>query len=202
MRTTLDGSTPPELLYSTEGDLWEAIATRSGDTLVTRELRSVENDRDLVMIPLRPAGSPTPAVAGPRVQAEPALSPDGKWLAYASEESGEFEVYIRAFPGPGPRYQASAAGGTSPRWNPRGGELFFLSRDSLFAVPVTAQGGGLALGRARALFPNRFITSLAYHAPYDVAPDGSWFVFVGGGTTGPTGGIRIVLNWFDRAWPR
>jgi len=197
MATTVDGSAPPDSLYGTSSDLWEVLPTRSGDTLITRELRAAENDRDLMLVPLKPAGPAVPFAAGPRIQAEPALSPDGAWLAYASEESGNFEVYVRAFPGPGPRYQVSVGGGTSPRWNPRGGELFMLSRDSLVSVPVRSVGNTLELGRGKVLFANQF-APLNYHAPYDVSPDGTWFLFVGGSGTSFSSSIRLVLNWFEQ----
>ena len=206
MATTPDGSRAPDSLYGTVGDLWETLPSRSGDTLITREITSPENDRDLMLVPLKPRGPAVPFAGGPRIQAQPALSPDGKWLAYASDESGSFEVYVKAFPGPGPRYQASAGGGMAPRWNPRGGELFLNSRDSLIAVPVRETGGTLELGRGRALFADRF-APLNYHAHYDVSPDGTWFVFVGSTDAslsrqdfgaGTRGSFRVVLNWFEQ----
>ncbi len=195
MATTLDGSAPPESLYSTTGDLWEVIPTRSGDTIVTRELRAVDTDRDLYVVPWKGGGAAVPFAVSPRVQAEPALSPDGKWLAYSSEESGTFEVYVRAFPGPGPRYQVSAGGGTSPRWNPRGGELFLLARDSLLSVPVKPSGGELVLGRSRALFAFQY-AQMSFHAPYDASPDGNWFACVSAGPQ-VSSGFRVVANWFE-----
>jgi serine/threonine-protein kinase len=158
----------------------------------------VETDRDILLVPLKPAGAPTPWAAGPRIQAEPALSPDGRWLAYSSEESGNFEVLVRAFPGPGPRYQISNGGGQSPRWNPQGGELFFLARDSLMAVPLIPKGPALEQGRTRALFPFHYRLG-NFHAAYDVSPDGTWFVAAG--STGlPSANLRVVLNWFDQPW--
>ncbi len=194
--TPADRSAPAESLYATVGDIWEVVPTRSGDTLITRELRSVEDDRDLFLVPLKPSGPALPVAAGPRVQAEPALSPNGRWLAYTSDESGNSEVYVRAFPGPGPRYQVSNQGGQAPRWNPAGGELFFVSHDSLVGMTAKTEGDGLVLGRGRPMFPLRHIT-LPFHANYDVAPDGSWFVFVGAVGVPVERGIRMVLNWFD-----
>jgi serine/threonine-protein kinase len=192
MAAYVDGRRP-DSLYATSSDLWEVIGTRGGDTLVTRELTSVQNDRDLLLVSLRDGGKATEVAAGPRVQAEPALSPDGKWLAYSSEESGQAEVYVKAFPGPGPRYQLSSNGGLSPRWGPRGSELYFLARDSLIAMPIRVEGGELVPGRGRGLFPNRYLPGGAFHASYDVAPDGTWFIFVGGGPV-TSSGIRVLLN--------
>jgi Tol biopolymer transport system component len=61
------------------------------------------------------------------VELWPEFSPDGRWLAYGSNDSGRFEVYVQPYPGPGPRLQVSLEGGSSPAWNPAGGELFFVS---------------------------------------------------------------------------
>jgi serine/threonine protein kinase/Tol biopolymer transport system component len=196
MATTPDGSAPPESLYSTTGDLWEVVPTRSGDTLIIRELRSAENDRDIWLVSLRQGGSPVPVATGPRIQAEAALSPDGRWITYSSDESGAFEVYVKAFPGPGPRYQVSNEGGLAPRWNPEGGELFFISRDSLVALPARTEGAVLRLGRGQRLFPFRYAL-IPYHANYDVAPDGSWFMTVATEAGPESRGFRMVLNWFD-----
>jgi serine/threonine-protein kinase len=196
MVTTPDRSAPAESLYAGVGDLIEVVPSRSGDTLITRELRSAEDDRDLFLVPLKPAGPVVKFAGGPGLQVEPALSPDGRWLAYTSEESGNREVYVRPFPGPGPRYQVSSQGGQAPRWNPAGGELFFNSRDTLMAVPARTEGNALVLGRSRPLFPLHYAT-LPFHANYDVAPEGTWFVFVADQGDPTTRSIRMVVNWFD-----
>jgi serine/threonine-protein kinase len=196
VRTATDRSTPPESLYAGLGDLIEVVPSRSGDTLITRELRSTEDDRDLFLVPLKPGGEVIKLAGGPGLQIEPALSPDGRWVAYTSEESGSREVYVRRFPGPGPRYQASSQGGQAPRWNPAGGELFFISRDTLVSVPVRSTGNELILGRSRPLFPVRY-TTLPFHANYDVGPDGTWFVFVAARGNQSVRGVQMVLNWFD-----
>ena len=196
MRSPTDRSAPAESLYAGLGDLIEVVPSRSGDTLITRELRSAEDDRDLFLVPLKPSGPVVKLAGGPGLQVEPALSPDGRWVAYTSEESGSREVYVRPFPGPGPRYQASSMGGQAPRWNPAGGELFFISRDTLMVVPARTDGNALVLGRSRPLFPLRY-TTLPFHANYDVGPDGKWFVFVAGLGDQPMRSIQMVLNWFD-----
>ena len=64
----------------------------------------------------------------------PAVSPDGRWIAYASDESGRFEVYVRPFPGPGGKWQVSNAGGTLPIWSHNGRELFFQNPDNRIMV--------------------------------------------------------------------
>ena len=84
---------------------------------------------------------------------EPVFSPDGKWVAYQSNESGPMEIYIAPFPGPGGKRPVSRAGGTSPRWPAKGNEIFYVGGDNaLTAVPVNARGATLEIGEAHRLF--------------------------------------------------
>ena len=78
-------------------------------------------------------GSPSDEVA-------PAISPDGRWLAYVSNESGRAEVYVRGFPDMAGRYQVSLEGGTEPAWSPRGGELFYRDGPALMAARLETSG--------------------------------------------------------------
>ena len=76
------------------------------------------------------------------------FSPDGRWVAYRSSESGRFEIYVRPFPGPGGQWQISTAGGIAPRWRPDGKELYYIAPDGkLMAVPI--------VGKAQRLNPAR-----------------------------------------------
>jgi hypothetical protein len=125
-----------------------------------------------------------------------ALSPDGRWLAYHSDESGRSEVYIRSMIGSGGRYQVSR-GGTEPRWGPGGGELYFRNGDSLYVVPVTP-GEELGIGSARALFGGRYrYLGLSSGVAYDARPDGQRFVFVRD-RPDDRRRIEVVLNWFGQ----
>jgi hypothetical protein len=92
-----------------------------------RRLAAVRG-RDIVMVPVGSGEAPVPflAQAPPQSAAYPVFSPDGRWLAYASNASGRFEVYVRPYPGPGPAEPVSLEGGWCPAWNPTGRELFFL----------------------------------------------------------------------------
>lgn len=88
----------------------------------------------------------------------PAVSPDGRWLGYASNETGALEVYVRSLAEGSGRTRVSTGGGTEPRWARSGRELFFRSRDSGYAVPVTP-GPVFRAGAPRALFGGRFTTA-------------------------------------------
>ena len=108
---------------------------------------------------------------------DPAWSPDGKWIAYVSVESGRTEVYVRPFPGPGGRWQISAAGGRFPIWSRNGRELFYESLDNRVMVATySANGDSFAADKSR-LWSNTQILGSPNTAWWnlDLAPDGKRF---------------------------
>jgi len=146
--------------------------------------------------------APRPLVADPKYDAKVvALSPDGRWLAYESTESGREEVYVRPFPDvSGAKVAVSTAGGLSPMWSRKGRELFFLNTaQQVVAVPYTDAGGEFRPGEATTLFPTagRFFYS-GNSRSVDVHPDGSRFLFLGlpQATGGPTGDLILIENWY------
>lgn len=97
-----------------------------------------------------------PLAHGPATESDAAVSPNGRWLAYASDESGVSEIYVRPFPdAESARWQVSKAGGTDPVWSHSGRELFYLSgQNEMMSVPI-ARGSGFSFGRPRKLFWRR-----------------------------------------------
>ncbi len=125
----------------------------------------------------------------------PVISPDGQWLAYASNESGHSEVYVRPFPTvDSARFAISAAGGMEPMWKRDGKELFFRnSRGDMYAVPVTT-GRHFTHGTPVLLFSHPGLASQEFHRTYDVHPDGKRFLMLrSGGGDAPT--INLIFNW-------
>jgi Tol biopolymer transport system component len=117
-----------------------------------------------------------------------ALSPDGKWLAYESNETGESKVYVAPFPGARGKWQVSAAGGQSPRWRRDGKELYYYSSENrIVAVEIHAGNTGFEIGNAHPLFD----VSLG---GYDVSPDGQNF-YVVDLTRSPAPALTLVENW-------
>lgn len=92
---------------------------------------------DIYYVDLNGDRKPAPFLNSPANEAVPALSPNGKWLAYASDESGRIEVYVTAFPSPGGKWQVSSGGGNGPSWSPDGKQLYYHNADKLMLVPIT-----------------------------------------------------------------
>ena len=127
-----------------------------------------------------------------------AFSPDGRWVAYQTNESGRFEVVVQPFPDAGGKWQVSTAGGAAPRWSPDGKELYFLAPDpTMMAVPVTAAGTSFDAGTPVAMFPTRIVdggTVATVRPQYAVARDGRFLInqALADATAAP---IALILNW-------
>jgi eukaryotic-like serine/threonine-protein kinase len=139
-----------------------------------------------------------PFLRTPFTEGAPQFSPDGRWLAYVSDESGRFEIYVQPYPGPGGKWQISTEGGTEPVWNPKGRELFYRSGDKMMAVDIATQPG-FAAGKPRMLFEGQYVPTPATLHNYDVSPDGQRFLMLKPSEqaqSAPTQ-INVVLNWFE-----
>lgn len=159
---------------------------------------------DLWVLPLTGERKPFAVLQSSFDEIEGQFSPDGRWLAYASNESGRYEIYIRTFPEAGGQWQISVAGGVQPRWRRDGRELFYVAPDTrLMAVPIrlAPDKQTLEAGAPVALFPTRLATggniatalSLA-RAQYAVAPDGRFLMNIAADDV-VTSPITVVLNW-------
>ncbi len=122
------------------------------------------------------------------------LSPDGRWMAYNSDESGRYEVYVQSFPGGGGKRQISIGGGTGPHWRGDGKELYYHAPDGkLMAAPVTS-GASLEVGTPVALFEFRASGhSITPH--YSVTRDGQRFLLSTIVETVPNAPLTVVTNW-------
>jgi eukaryotic-like serine/threonine-protein kinase len=171
-----------------------ASLTRDGRYLAL--VHDARRDRNDILVYDRTGAKLTPFAATAFDEDHPAFSPDGHWLAYASNETGRSEVYVRPFPGPGPKYAISNRGGTGPLWARDGRALFYAEGEQLMRVDV-----GLA-PRFAAGPPEKVFGGAEYvwerPGNYDVFPDGQSFVAI----SRPRGAqaaasLRLVLNWFS-----
>ena len=134
------------------------------------------------------------SVIGAMVDECPTFSPDGLWVAYQSDESGRYEIYVQPYPGPGGKRQISSEGGESPVWSGDGSEIFFRSGDRMMSAEVSLDP--LQLGRPRELFRGVFSGGYAIFRGYDVSADGQSFLMVQRvDTAAEAEPLIVVLNW-------
>jgi eukaryotic-like serine/threonine-protein kinase len=130
------------------------------------------------------------------LQAE--VSPNARWVAYASDESGRYEIYVQSFPDPNlaAKTTISAGGGVQPRWSTDGRELYYLRPDGvLIAVAAGTSGQAFSVGRATTLFQTNLPSLMnAYRSDYAVAPGGKGFAMKVAAEVGPPS-MTVVLHW-------
>jgi serine/threonine-protein kinase len=139
-----------------------------------------------------------PFLRTPFNESAPRFSPDGRWLAYVSDESSRQEIYVLPYPGPGGKWQISTEGGREPVWNRNGRELFYRSGDKMMAVDIATQPS-FAAGKPRILFEGKYEPTVFTAPNFDVSPDGQRFLMLKGSEQAqavPTQ-INVVLNWFE-----
>ena len=134
-------------------------------------------------------------------EAAPAISPDGGWIAYESDETGEREVYVQRFPGLGGKVTISTDGGRLPVWAPDGRELFYRGPRGMMVVPVLETESTFRAGDPSVLFETQYYFARSRRT-YDLAPDGQRFLMVKEGaatddSAAPAVQIHVVLNWFE-----
>jgi hypothetical protein len=139
-------------------------------------------------------------LGGPFSELQPRFSPDGRWLAYESNESGTFEIYVRPFPGPGGRCQISTGGGTTAVWSRARHELLYLAPDGrIMGVPFAVAGDALQAEKPRVWSETPVqIRPGTGEASFDLHPDGERVAMapVTGATAGPTH-VTLIFNFFD-----
>jgi serine/threonine-protein kinase len=201
-RQRADGSSAPEQIWRVPGrGIVEASMSNDGTWLVYRVI-SRDPDRDTYAVRLGRDTVPVPLLVGPFNENGATLSPDGRWLAYASPESGRPEVYVRPFPNVADgRWQVSTDGGSAARWAHSGRELLFeAANGDLMVVPVTP-GPTFDPGVARRLLAADVSIVSSNAVPYyDITPDDQRLIVVRQTAVAqtPGGGQMVVVdNWFD-----
>ena len=202
-----DGTGADERLTTSPNVQWPSAFSPDGKILVVQENGGGTTGNDIRVLRLVEG----PAPPG-KLQTEPLIqsafsdyageiSPDGRWIAYYSNESGSNEVYVRPFPNvQGGRWQISTGGGTRPAWSRKGGELFYLDTNlSMMSVPVQTTSTFTA-GNPTKLFEGKWYVGQPGRT-YDVSADGQRFLMIkdaaGGNQTAPSANINVVLNWTE-----
>ena len=194
-----DLSGDARLLVSDPNDgLYTGSWTPDGRSLVYRWGSSqTTGTRDLWYSGPDPDSTPVVILGTPALENTPSLSPDGRWLAYASDESGQFEVYVRPFPGPGGQTVVSVNGGLNPKWAHSGSEIFYLGLDAVFNVATVRTDPDFAVDSREQLNSRTgFWQSSQRH--WDLTPDGQRLLAIGPPPeAGGVGRYVIVQNWTE-----
>ena len=146
-------------------------------------------------------GKPVVFLNSPFSEARAAFSPDGRWLAYDSDESGRFEVYVRPFPGPGGKWQISTAGGSLPTWSRGRGEIIYLAEGGriIMAAPYTLEGASFRAEKPRVWSPG-LVPLRGSGRTFDLHPDGERVAVLK--ASGDEAGdawdhVILIQNFFD-----
>ncbi len=174
-RKNADGSGAATLLRAG----WSPAFSADGRWVVFSDFAR-DTQWDVLALDLRPGGAAVPLVQGKAIEMAPSLSPDGRYLAYVSDESGPYEIYLKRFPGGEGRWQVSTGGGMWPRFSRKGDKIWYTSGDAIMEVDASL-GAEPKLGAPRALFrrkPLGWPLIFGWDPGFDVSADGGRFVVV------------------------
>jgi Tol biopolymer transport system component len=184
---------------STERRLLEAAHNEYPDSWMPDQhslLYEVDDPKtswDLWMLPLAEGSKPYPFIQAPLRQEYGRISPDGRWVAYRSTESGRDEIYVVPFPGPGDKVQLSTNGGSYPRWRRDGKEMFYINTNNrMMAALVDGGAAQFKVGAEAPLFEVRLLRG---DWPYDVSADGQRFVVNSRIEQSTSTPLTVVVNW-------
>jgi Tol biopolymer transport system component len=190
-----DGSRDLDQVTDGEHDHYLCDWSPDGRALAYVEFHP-ETAADLWVVELSGTREPRAFVNTRFYEKEAAFSPDGRWLAYVSDESGQFEVYVQPFSGPGPKLQVSSDGGEEPVWSRAGDELFYRANGKMMTVAVRERPE-LTVGRPEPLFEDRFHDGNLPSRSYDVAPDGRFVMAAEAELERAIHRLEVVLNWTE-----
>jgi serine/threonine-protein kinase len=201
-RRAADGTGRDSLLLA--GAIFEGEVSWDGRWLLARAGGAINQPgaRNIGALGLGVDTALTPLVDTPFDESEIALSPDGQWLAYVSDETSRPEVFIRPFPTTETaKYQVSTSGGVAPLWARSGRELFFVNLNREMVVVPVAPGPALRLGEQSTLFllgEDLYLTAREFYTPFDISPDGQRFIMARHERTTARGEAPLIItqNWF------
>ncbi|HEY7566794.1 MAG TPA: hypothetical protein VH762_04445, partial [Gemmatimonadaceae bacterium] len=198
-RMRADGIGNAERVLQSRRPLSEQVWVPGDNALLVRTTTATAGAGDILRFHPGIDSGAAPLVAAPGAEYSPAVSPNGKWLAYASNESGRFEVYVSPLAAPGSaKWPISTTGGMTPRWSHRGDELFYLDlRSNMVAAQVTT-APSFAVQSSRVLFnASDFIQTSISRRNYDVSGDDQRFLMVQRADGVKRGQVVVVEHWED-----
>ncbi len=189
-----DGSGQSERVHAAPFEAWATDWSPDGSELLFYGTGGVPAVDDMFVVDLD--GNRRATVGGAGDQRGGRFSPDGRWIAYQSSETGHYEVYVQPYPSLDRKWAVSVGGGTEPVWAPNGRDLFFRNGDRLMVVSVSADST-FAAGTPTELFRGVTFNDPAGDQSYDVSPDGRRFLMI---DPGPESAVelRVIVNWGER----
>jgi serine/threonine protein kinase len=202
-----DGAGDAQRLSESKSQQYAGSWRPDGKVLAFRQLNP-DTDLDIMTLSVEgdeksgwKPGEPKVFVNSAFDEREPAFSPDGRWLAYASNESGSYEVYVRPFPGPGGKWQVSTGGGTYPKWSRNGKELFYrTAEEKIMALTYTVSGDSFHADKPQLWSPGQFTDRGPGNYNFDLYPDGKRFAVLkapGAEQNAAVNKVSFVFNFFD-----
>jgi serine/threonine-protein kinase len=193
-----DGGTQAVMQLHEKGTLYNPRWSPDGTWLLFQTAAGPPGSRDILGIRPGVDTAPVPIVATKFSEMSPAVSPNGRWLAYVSNETGADEIYVVPFPNTGAgKWAISSGGGTEPLWSHRGNELFYRAASGDLEAVEVHTNPTFSLGRSVALFPAAGFSSLRFTPQYAVAPDDRRFLMIRPLQTGTPDKLIVVENWFE-----
>jgi len=194
-QTSVTGAGTAQPIVESDSDKFPSDCSPDGRFL-TYSTFTRNSSWDVWVAPLD-GGKPIPIATTPFVETQGKFSPDGRWFAWASDESGRFEVQVTSFPKRGGKWQVSTNGGTQPWWRGDGKELFYLGLDQkMMSVPIRVSGDAIEAGVPAPLFEANFPPTVApFWRGFAVTNDGQKFLLAQVAREAGSTPINIVLNW-------
>jgi serine/threonine-protein kinase len=193
-----DGTGTPRRVFGSDIDIGQVSVTGDGRWMLLRTAPAPPATPDIFGVK---SGDTTlvPLVASPAAELFPAVSPDGRWLAYASNESGRPEVYVRPFPETATaKWQVSTEGGIEPQWSGTGRELFYLNAKRDMVAAEIPRGTTFSVGRQRVLFSAAQLFGGGPVPSFSLSPDGKRFLMLREGDSGQPGELIVAENWLQQ----
>jgi Tol biopolymer transport system component len=193
-----NGASPEELLVSSAELKYNPQWSPDGQSIIYSQINSKTNS-DLYLLSLRGERKPTSLLQTTFIEAQARFSPNGRWIAYTSNETGQFQVYVQSFPATGAKLAISIDGGSQPQWRADGKELYYYTPGrKLMAVEVNGDGSTFKVGEARALFEVRVFAidqSFPGNGYYTVTHDGRRFLVSSLPEAPERQQINVIVNW-------